>query len=399
MGARAHWLVLALSVALFSLNAGRFWGFTTDDSFISLRYAQNLADGYGPNWNRTGERAEGYTSFLWVALLAVPHLLRADALLVAKVLGLAAMLGAMLVALSLALSLYSTGSRLHGWRCGSLAVLAIAVQISTAVHAVSAMETAVAALLLTTFFLCCVRSACAPTPPTFALTAITGLLYGLTRPEGNFAVVAGFVVLLLVIGRDARSGLAKVATGLYALPGLVYFAWRVLYYGHALPLPFYVKMEHVAPLAGAVTVAGFVGTLAVSALGPLLLVGLLSLRRCAAPVLVSGVCLLMFFLFSEHIMGYFYRFLFPLTPAICVLVAGGGGDRVVGTRSARAAFRTRGAMGGIGGAGSAAQCASGFGREQLVAVGLRRRDACCAHTLRSVPRGLWAGKGATGRSG
>jgi hypothetical protein len=43
--------------------------YSADDGFISFRYADHLARGQGLVYN-IGERVEGYTNFLWVALLA-----------------------------------------------------------------------------------------------------------------------------------------------------------------------------------------------------------------------------------------------------------------------------------------------------------------------------------------
>src|SRR5262245_55848844 len=44
--------------------------FTVDDSFITYRFARNWASGLGPVF-QPGERVEGYTSFLHMALLAL----------------------------------------------------------------------------------------------------------------------------------------------------------------------------------------------------------------------------------------------------------------------------------------------------------------------------------------
>lgn len=46
-----------------------------DDGMVSMRYARNLAQGYGLVWNPGGERVEGYTNLLWVLYLAILHLL------------------------------------------------------------------------------------------------------------------------------------------------------------------------------------------------------------------------------------------------------------------------------------------------------------------------------------
>lgn len=46
-----------------------------DDAMIAMRYARNLANGYGLVWNPGGERIEGYTDPLWVLLMSLIHLL------------------------------------------------------------------------------------------------------------------------------------------------------------------------------------------------------------------------------------------------------------------------------------------------------------------------------------
>jgi arabinofuranosyltransferase len=46
-----------------------------DDAMISMRYARNLAHGYGLVWNPGGERVEGFTNPLWVLYMAAVHLL------------------------------------------------------------------------------------------------------------------------------------------------------------------------------------------------------------------------------------------------------------------------------------------------------------------------------------
>ncbi len=46
-----------------------------DDGMISMRYARNLAHGFGLVWNPGGARVEGFTNPLWVFYMAAWHLL------------------------------------------------------------------------------------------------------------------------------------------------------------------------------------------------------------------------------------------------------------------------------------------------------------------------------------
>ena len=65
------WLGLILVLAAIGLYAGwRLFWHLTDDAYIAFRYVSNSRLGYGYVWNAPPFRpVEGYTSFLWVALL------------------------------------------------------------------------------------------------------------------------------------------------------------------------------------------------------------------------------------------------------------------------------------------------------------------------------------------
>ena len=83
---RAHlilWVVASLVLAFFISISLRVWPYVTDDTYISLRYAQNLVHGHGLVYNR-GEHVEGYTNFLWTLALAIPLLLRLSPIPFAK---------------------------------------------------------------------------------------------------------------------------------------------------------------------------------------------------------------------------------------------------------------------------------------------------------------------------
>lgn len=58
----------------FVVNGERYFSLF-DDAMISMRYARNLAHGYGLVWNPGGARVEGFTNPLWVLYMAVIHLL------------------------------------------------------------------------------------------------------------------------------------------------------------------------------------------------------------------------------------------------------------------------------------------------------------------------------------
>ena len=69
---RTLWVAAAALPALcvFLVQVGWTYPFFSDDSFISLRYAERLLEGQGLTWT-DGERVEGYSNLLWVLLVAL----------------------------------------------------------------------------------------------------------------------------------------------------------------------------------------------------------------------------------------------------------------------------------------------------------------------------------------
>ena len=69
----AYGLFFILSSSFIYKNTRGFVLF--DDAMISMRYAENLADGNGLTWNKEDEKVEGYSNFLWTVYMAFWHLL------------------------------------------------------------------------------------------------------------------------------------------------------------------------------------------------------------------------------------------------------------------------------------------------------------------------------------
>ena len=82
---------IAGSALILFLHGWRYFGYTSDDAYISYRYARNLADGAGLVWN-PGEHVEGYSNFLWTVLLAASDKLGAAPVRTGRWLGFAAQL-------------------------------------------------------------------------------------------------------------------------------------------------------------------------------------------------------------------------------------------------------------------------------------------------------------------
>lgn len=213
---------------------GRLYVMVTDDAYISMRFARNIASGLGPIFNR-GERVEGFTNPLWTLLMVVPHVLGVHegvttvpmiALAGAMLMGTAAMAWAIM--------------RRHGMGLPSrvLVVLVLLFDSSTFDFALSGLETPLVMLAATAVVYGCTQGR-----EGFVLAGLATL--PLSRADG---IVLGALLMLWHAREDfidTRSwdrkvvGRRALALGIAAL-GVV--AIRYAYYGHTAPNTYYLKM-------------------------------------------------------------------------------------------------------------------------------------------------------------
>jgi len=302
-----------------------YWSFVVDDAFISFRYSENLAFGYGPTYN-PGQwpHAEGYTSFSWVAIMTLPSFFGWDVLLMSKLLGICATLGMFGVSAKFVYELTSSFRPAVRQVCTGLLVLFLGAFYPVAVHAVSGMETALFAFLLTGFLYLTYRYVSSPTTAGAWLLGGCALLLGLTRPEGNLAAVVALAVAAAMVGGKHRRILLLGIALAYIAPGLIYFAWRFSYYGLLFPIPFYVKVGDQPLLAGWPAVQTFSKYLLYH-IGLFLMLGCIRAGRALVAPMTAVAALLVFFIFPAAIMGFDWRYCFPLAPFFFVLAARGFG--------------------------------------------------------------------------
>jgi arabinofuranosyltransferase len=317
--------LLALTGLAFALllasRVRELWPFTVDDTFITLQYAKHLARGMGPVWNVDGPRVEGYTSALWLVLLALPELLGSHGPGAAKV---GSVLFAVLsVLLASALAYLSTPRESQASRCLAAATpFALgAAYWKLAVHAVSGMETTLTASLLVGFACLLVRVRQTGRARDARWLALVALLATLARPEAAVAAGTSLVALALALDPPARRLLLRACLAFTLLPGLVYFVTRYIAFGLLFPLPFYVKATGHGSFAGLPHVLTFLSDFVVArpVIASWCALGALTERRLLAPAVWGAAAFVLFFLFPRHIMGFESRYLMPVLPLVLAL--------------------------------------------------------------------------------
>jgi arabinofuranosyltransferase len=232
-GAGVAWLGLA--AAIFLLLAASYFNYTIDDAYISLRYARNVAGGEGFAFDNRAPPVEGYTNFLWVVCEVPFYVLRVpgDAVLSAKLMGIAWGIVALAAAFLLARRLFGPGA-------GAVAALCIAAMGNVAFWAVGGLETAqyLCLIILALYF---TLEAGRRTAAAVAAGALW-CLAALARPEGF--VLAYVVILSSLImggagGRERRGFFVAGVVLTFAYGA--YFLWRWRYFGMFLPNTFYAR--------------------------------------------------------------------------------------------------------------------------------------------------------------
>ena len=221
--------VALLGVGAFLALCAVLPGFVTDDSWISVRYAENLARGHGPVWDPGGGRVEGYSDPGLVAVEALADRAGWSALSAARVLGVLAGVGCVLAVLV-------RGRAVVGGRAAAAGCVLTACSAPFALWAVGGLETLPVALVLTLAVLELARPDGGRPGVAAAQLAVLPWL----RPEG--LVVAGAVVLAseaagLWRRADRALALRRLArlAGLPLLSQVLLEAVRLGVYGHLLP--------------------------------------------------------------------------------------------------------------------------------------------------------------------
>jgi arabinofuranosyltransferase len=223
------WGVVGLAVLIHLWLCWVLRRFLTDDAWISVRYAENLANGDGFVWNPDGPRVEGFSNPLLVAIEAFAHAVGWSAPGAARLLGV-------LSGLACVVLVYVSGRRVVGECAARIGCLLTACSAPFALWAVGGLETLLVALAVTAATLEVARPDGGRPWRAAAAFAVLPWL----RPEG-LAVAAAVVALGELPGIFRAAGRRRALLRIAVLGGvplasqIVLESIRLGVYGHLLP--------------------------------------------------------------------------------------------------------------------------------------------------------------------
>jgi hypothetical protein len=216
---------------------GRRYFSLFDDAMVSMRYARNLAQGYGLVWNPGGPAVEGYTNPLWVIYMAAWHLLPIAATnpsLIIQITGAVCLALNLIWVARLARLLAPRAAWVVG---GAVGLTALYLPLNT--WALLGTEVSVLTLLMSIAtwqalqILISGRS-----PGTLYLLLGIGTL---VRMDMVVPFVA-FLLFLFVADKQNRKRHLLYGAGILILFLAVQTGFRLTYYGDVLPNTYYLKL-------------------------------------------------------------------------------------------------------------------------------------------------------------
>ena len=320
---RGQFVLGALAVLFATVKAARL-AWTSDDAYISFRYADNFVRGLGLVYN-AGERVEGYSNFLWTLWCSLGLRLGIAPETWANVSSIACF--------GVTIALLASWSRrvreVSGGFAIPFAALLVAFHRDAVLYATSGLETSLFTMLLTLGF---VLLACgAGSRRALAGAGLAFALAMLTRPDGVVAAAIAGAFLLWASRRRPAEIAAFVAP--FVLLVAPYLVWKRAYYGDVLPNTYYAKSGQLAWWSQGVRyVAYYFEKYWVLLLGPpLLFLGLLRKRPSEGSVAtdiarrsaaLAFTLVIAWLAYVARVGGDFMyaRFLIPITPLLAVLL-------------------------------------------------------------------------------
>ncbi|UCH95034.1 MAG: hypothetical protein JSV88_32930 [Candidatus Aminicenantes bacterium] len=316
--------ILIVFVFIFMLRDVAAFG--VDDSFIFFRYAENAANGHGFVFNAGEPAGEGFTSWVWLLMLAFFHYIGVNIIVVSKVLGiLFHLVSGFLVFL---LVLRTAGKEPVSKVTAGILAAGFLLNYRLTAHSVSGMETSL--YIFSLVLLIYLTTLALQSPGTqyrwWLIISLCTLGLFLVRPEG----IAAGGISLLALGIHQRQCLLKPMVWFYVVIGLVaplalFIALKFVIFGYPLPHSYYHKLivideEYVEAFRKFLLFLQTYWWLVIAAL----LTALYSIIKRKKYLFVYYAVLFFFmtgiYLLFYPAMNYLHRFYIPYLPLLLLMV-------------------------------------------------------------------------------
>ncbi|KQS92522.1 glycosyltransferase family 39 protein [Chryseobacterium sp. Leaf394] len=259
-----YYFYFLLILVLFFLGCAYYYPFISDDSLISLRYAQRFIDGKGLSWN-DGHPVEGYSNLLWVLLVSLFGKFNFDLILSSRILGVLCSIGTLSIIFDYLKNRFTEKEKIF------IPLILLATTPCFAVWAIGGLEQPLYILLLTLVLTEVSKIIERDFKRLFFLALWLGLL-AITRPDGFLFTLttAGFLVLL---NRKEKFKILRIILTVGLIPALFLtgqLLFRYSYYGEFVPNTALVKVKitlHHVLRGGFYNFKAFFGTFVLSAAG------------------------------------------------------------------------------------------------------------------------------------
>ncbi|MEC3876258.1 glycosyltransferase family protein [Chryseobacterium salviniae] len=250
---------------VFALGCYYHYPFLSDDSLISLRYAQRFIEGKGLTWN-DGHPVEGYSNLLWILMISLLGKLGMNLILAARILGIACSVGTLAVIFS-----YFTTKNIRKEYVFA-AIFLLATTPCFTVWAIGGLEQPLYILLLTLTLVKVSKIINDKNKTAIYFLALWLGLLAISRPDGFLFTILTTLFLGAAFRKNRKYLIlififAGVVPALFLLGQLIF---RYQFYGELVPNTALVKVKitlHHVLRGGFYIFKAFFGTLLLSALG------------------------------------------------------------------------------------------------------------------------------------
>ena len=257
-------LYFILILVMFILGCAYYYPFISDDSLISLRYADRFINGKGLSWN-DGKPVEGYSNLLWVLLVSLFGKFHLDLILSARLLGVFCSIGTLIIIFRF------LKNKFAGKESIFIPLILLATTPCFVIWAVGGLEQPLYILLLTLVLVEVSEVIRQNFRRLLFLSIWLGLL-AITRPDG-FLFTVTTTVFLVLINRKDTAKIFRIILTVGLIPTLFLagqLLFRYSYYGEWVPNTALVKVKitwHHVLRGGFYNVKAFFGTFILSSVG------------------------------------------------------------------------------------------------------------------------------------